>query len=122
LDADAWGGARSRSPATEVKTIYFEKPNKVFIMDTNTGASSGLPKRKPQAVLERSVSGDYFFGGPVTVSSASAGCGVLTATARAALRIRLSQLRLSSTYSVARRRATQTIDINGFDGGPNIFY
>src|SRR4029077_1152069 len=75
-----------------------------------------------------SASGNYFFGdlpSPVgTVSSASGGCGVLTANgAGSTSGVGCLNFDLDSMYSVAANgRATQTIDINGFDSVPSIFY
>jgi len=87
-----------------------------------------LPKRKPQAVLERSVSGNYFFGdlpSPVSTGDSFSGrCGVLTANGAASPPpIRLSQ-RFSGfkvRTACANGRATQIIE-NGFDGSSIIFY
>jgi len=126
VDADGLGrGTLTIAGDPKVKTIYFEKPNKVFIMDTNTGAQFGVAEAQAAGPFSNaSVSGDYFFGGPGTVSSASGGCGVLTANgAGSTSGFGCLNFGLSSTYSVAANgRATQTIDINGFDGGPSIFY
>jgi len=126
VDADGLGrGTLTIAGDPNVKTIYFEQPNKVFIMDTNTGAQFGVAEAQAAGPFSNaSVSGDYFFGGPGTVSSASGGCGVLTANgAGSTSGFGCLNFGLSSTYSVAANgRATQTIDINGFDGGPSIFY
>src|SRR5713101_6699453 len=126
VDADGLGrGTLTITGDPKVKTIYFEKPNKVFIMDTNTGAQFGVAEAQAAGPFSNaSVSGNYFFGGPGTVTSASGGCGVLTANgAGSTSGFGCLNFGLSSTYSVAANgRATQTIDINGFDGGPSIFY
>src|SRR5258707_9929144 len=113
VDADGLGrGTLTITGDPKVKTIYFEKPNKVFIMDTNTGAQFGVAEAQAAGPFSNaSVSGDYFFGG--AVSSASGGCGVLTANgAGSTSGGGWLNFGLSSTYSVApNRRATQTIDI-----------
>jgi len=124
VDADGLGrGTLTITGDPKVKTIYFEKPNKVFIMDTNTGAQFGVAEAQaPGPFSDASVSGNYFFGG--AVSSTSGGCGVLTANgAGSTSGSGCLNFGLSSTYSVAANgRATQTIDINGFDSVPSIFY
>jgi hypothetical protein len=124
VDADGLGrGTLTITGDPKVKTIYFEKPNKVFIMDTNTGAQFGVAEAQaPGPFSNASVSGNYFFGG--AVSSTSGGCGVLTANgAGSTSGSGCLNFGLSSTYSVAANgRATQTIDINGFDSVPSIFY
>jgi hypothetical protein len=121
VDADGLGrGTLTITGDPKVKTIYFEKPNKVFIMDTNTGAQFGVAEAQAAGPFSNaSVSGNYFFGGAV-----SGGCGVLTANgAGSTSGDGCSNFGLSSTYSVAANgRATQTIDINGFDSVPSIFY
>jgi hypothetical protein len=130
VDADGLGrGTLTITGDPKVKTIYFEKPNKVFIMDTNTGAQFGVAEAQAAGPFSNaSVSGNYFFGdlpSPVsTVSSASGGCGVLTANgAGSTSGGGCLNFGLSSTYSVAANgRAAQTIDINGFDSVPSIFY
>jgi hypothetical protein len=129
VDADGLGrGTLTITGDPKVKTIYFEKPNKVFIMDTNTGAQFGVAEAQAAGPFSNaSVSGNYFFGdlpSPVsTVSSASGGCGVLTANgAGSSSGDGCLNFGLNSTYSVAANgRATQTID-NGFDSVPSIFY
>lgn len=124
VDADGLGrGTLTITGDPKVKTIYFEKPNKVFIMDTNTGAQFGVAEAQAAGPFSNaSVSGNYFFGG--AVSSTSGGCGVLTANgAGSTSGSGCLNFGLSSTYSVAANgRATQTIDINGFDSVPSIFY
>ncbi len=124
VDADGLGrGTLTITGDPKVKTIYFEKPNKVFIMDTNTGAQFGVAEAQAAGPFSNaSVSGNYFFGG--AVSSVSGSCGVLTANgAGSTSGGGCSNFGLSSTYSVAANgRATQTIDINGFDSVPSIFY
>jgi hypothetical protein len=124
VDADGLGrGTLTITGDPKGKTIYFEKPNKVFIMDTNTGAQFGVAEAQAAGPFANaSVSGNYFFGG--AVNSASGGCGVLTANgAGSTSGGGCSNFGLSSTYSVAANgRATQTIDINGFDSVPSIFY
>ena len=124
VDADGLGrGTLTITGDPKVKTIYFEKPNKVFIMDTNTGAQFGVAEAQAAGPFSNaSVSGNYFFGG--AVSSGSGSCGVLTANgAGSTSGGGCSNFGLSSTYSVAANgRATQTIDINGFDSVPSIFY
>jgi hypothetical protein len=130
VDADGLGrGTLTITGDPKVKTIYFEKPNKVFIMDTNTGAQFGVAEAQAAGPFSNaSVSGNYFFGdlpSPVsTVSSASGGCGVLTANgAGSTSGGGCLNFGLSSTYSVAANgRAAQTIDINGFGSVPSIFY
>lgn len=124
VDADGLGrGTLTITGDPKGKTIYFEKPNKVFIMDTNTGAQFGVAEAQAAGPFSNaSVSGNYFFGG--AVSSVSGSCGVLTANgAGSTSGGGCSNFGLSSTYSVAANgRATQTIDINGFDSVPSIFY
>src|SRR5712692_4705444 len=124
VDADGLGrGTLTITGDPKVKTIYFEEPNKVFIMDTNTGAQFGVAEAQAAGPFSNaSVSGNYFFGG--AVSSVSGSCGVLTANgAGNTSGGGCSNFGLSSTYSVAANgRATQTIDINGFDSVPSIFY
>jgi len=124
VDADGLGrGTLTITGDPKVQTIYFEKPNKVFIMDTNTGAQFGVAEAQAAGPFSNaSVSGNYFFGG--AVSSVSGSCGVLTANgAGSTSGGGCSNFGLSSTYSVAANgRATQTIDINGFDSVPSIFY
>jgi hypothetical protein len=124
VDADGLGrGTLTITGDPKVKTIYFEKPNKVFIMDTNTGAQFGVAEAQAAGPFSNaSVSGNYFFGG--AVSSTSGGCGVLTANgAGSTSGFGCLNFGLNSTYSVAANgRATQTIDINGFDSVPSIFY
>jgi hypothetical protein len=130
VDADGLGrGTLTITGDPKVKTIYFEKPNKVFIMDTNTGAQFGVAEAQAAGPFSNaSVSGNYFFGdlpSPVsTVSSASGGCGVLTANgAGSTSGDGCLNFGLASTYSVAANgRAAQTIDINGFNSVPSIFY
>jgi hypothetical protein len=130
VDADGLGrGTLTITGDPMVKTIYFEKPNKVFIMDTNIGAQFGVAEAQAAGPFSNaSVSGNYFFGdlpSPVsTVSSASGGCGVLTANgAGSTSGVGCLNFNLDSMYSVAANgRATQTIDINGFDSVPSIFY
>jgi hypothetical protein len=129
VDADGLGrGTLTIAGDPKVKTIYFEKPNKVFIMDTNTGAQFGVAEAQAAGPFANaSVSGNYFFGdlpSPVsTASSASGGCGVLTANgAGSTSGGGCLNFGLSNAYSVAANgRATQTID-NGFDSSPSIFY
>src|SRR6266478_4975145 len=122
VDADGLGrGTLTITGDPKVKTIYFEKPNKVFIMDTNTGAQFGVAEAQAAGPFSNaSVSGNYFFGGAVSSGS----CSVLTANgAGSTSGGGCSNFGLSSTYSVATNgRATQTIDINGFDSVPSIFY
>src|SRR6266404_1164024 len=124
VDADGLGrGTLTITGDSKVQTIYFEKPNKVFIMDTNTGAQFGVAEAQAAGPFSNaSVSGNYFFGG--AVSSVSGSCGVLTANgAGSTSGGGCSNFGLSSTYSVAANgRVTQTIDINGFDSVPSIFY
>src|SRR5216684_7037625 len=121
VDADGLGrGTLTITGDPKVKTIYFEEPNKVFIMDTNTGAQFGVAEAQAAGPFSNaSVSGNYFFGGAV-----SGGCGVLTANgAGSTSGDGCLNFGLSSTYSVAANgRATQTININGFDSVPSIFY
>jgi hypothetical protein len=124
VDADGLGrGTLTITGDPNVKTIYFEKPNRVFIMDTNTGAQFGVAEAQAAGPFSNaSVSGNYFFGG--TVFDSSGACGVLTADgAGSTSGVGCLNFGLSSTYSVAANgRATQTIDINGFDSVPSIFY
>lgn len=124
VDADGLGrGTLTITGDPNFKTIYFEKPNKVFIMDTNTGAQFGVAEAQAAGPFSNaSVSGNYFFGG--TVFDSSGACGVLTADgAGSTSGVGCLNFGLSSTYSVAANgRATQTIDINGFDSVPSIFY
>jgi hypothetical protein len=130
VDADGLGrGTLTITGDPKVKTIYFEKPNKVFIMDTNIGAQFGVAEAQAAGPFSNaSVSGNYFFGdlpSPVsTVSSASGGCGVFTAKDGGSTSgVGCLNFGLDSTYSVAANgRATQTIDINDFDSVPSIFY
>src|SRR6266851_5471128 len=124
VDADGLGrGTLTITGDPKVKTIYFEKPNKVFIMDTNTGAQFGVAEAQAAGPFSNaSVSGNYFFGG--AVSSASGGCGVLTANgAGSTSGGGCLNFGLASTYSVAANgRATQTIDDGWDPPSPSIFY
>src|SRR5713101_5849484 len=85
VDADGLGrGTLTITGDPKVKTIYFEKPNKVFIMDTNTGAQFGVAEAQAAGPFSNaSVSGNYFFGdlpSPVSTGDSFSGrCGVLTA-------------------------------------------
>src|SRR6266481_4611399 len=120
VDADGLGrGTLTITGDPKVKTIYFEEPNKVFIMDTNIGAQFGVAEAQAAGPFSNaSVSGNYFFGdlpSPVsTVSSASGGCGVLTANGAGSTSgggcLPSGFLGWSGTYSVgANGRATQII-------------
>src|SRR5216684_486325 len=126
VDADGLGrGTLTITGDPKVKTIYFEKPNKVFIMDTNTGAQFGVAEAQAAGPFSNaSVSGNYFFGG--AVNSPSGGCGVLTANGAGSTSgfVCVNDFfSFSGTHSVAANgRATQTIDENGFDSSPSIFY
>jgi Big-like domain-containing protein len=126
VDADGLGrGTLTITGDPKVKTIYFEKPNKVFIMDTNTGAQFGVAEAQAAGPFANaSVSGNYFFGG--AVNSPSGGCGVLTANGAGSTSGFVCVNDFFSfigTHSVAANgRATQTIDENGFDSSPSIFY
>jgi hypothetical protein len=126
VDADGLGrGTLTITGDPKVKTIYFEKPNKVFIMDTNTGAQFGVAEAQAAGPFSNaSVSGNYFFGG--AVNSPSGACGVLTANGAGSTSgfVCVNDFfSFSGTHSVAANgRATQTIDENGFDSSPSIFY
>jgi hypothetical protein len=126
VDADGLGrGTLTLTGDPKVKTIYFEKPNKVFIMDTNIGAQFGVAEAQAAGPFANaSVSGNYFFGG--AVNSPSGGCGVLTANGAGSTSgfVCVNDFfSFSGTHSVAANgRATQTIDENGFDSSPSIFY
>ena len=131
VDADGLGrGTLTITGDPKVKTIYFEKPNKVFIMDTNTGAQFGVAEAQAAGPFSNaSVSGNYFFGdlpSPVSTGDSFSGrCGVLTANG-AGSTSGFGCLSVFSgfggTYSVAANgRATQIIE-NGFDGSSIIFY
>lgn len=130
VDADGLGrGTLTITGDPKVQTIYFEKPNKVFIMDTNTGAQFGVAEAQAAGPFSNaSVSGNYFFGdlpSPVsTVDSLSGPCGVLTANGAGFTSGDdcIVFFGWQGTYSVAANgRATQIID-NGFDGSQIIFY
>jgi hypothetical protein len=132
VDADGLGrGTLTITGDPNVKTIYFEKPNKVFIMDTNTGAQFGVAEAQAAGPFANaSVSGDYFFGGlpsPVmsTVDIVIGGCGVLTANGAGSTSggyCLNDFFGFNGTYSVAANgRATQTIE-NGIGSSPIIFY
>jgi hypothetical protein len=131
VDADGLGrGTLTITGDPKVKTIYFEQPNKVFIMDTNTGAQFGVAEAQAGGPFSNaSVSGNYFFGdlpSPVSTGDSFSGrCGVLTANG-AGSTSGFGCLSVFSgfggTYSVAANgRATQIIE-NGFDGSSIIFY
>jgi hypothetical protein len=134
VDADGLGrGTLTITGDPKVKTIYFEKPNKVFIMDTNTGAQFGVAEAQPAGPFSNaSVSGNYFFGGlPSPVMShfdiVIGGCGVLTANGAGSTSgggcLPSGFLGWSGTYSVgANGRATQIIGNGVFDGSQIIFY
>src|SRR6266436_4852414 len=85
VDADGLGrGTLTITGDPKVKTIYFEEPNKVYIMDTNTGAQFGVAEAQAAGPFSNaSVSGNYFFGdlpSPVSTGDSFSGrCGVLTA-------------------------------------------
>ncbi len=132
VDADGLGrGTLTITGDPKVKTIYFEKPNKVFIMDTNTGAQFGVAEAQAAGPFSNaSVSGNYFFGdlpSPVSTGDSFSGrCGVLTANGAGFTSAGFGCLSVFSgfqgTYSVAANgRATQIIE-NGFDGSSIIFY
>src|SRR6266446_3655957 len=132
VDADGMGrGTLTITGDPKVKTIYFEQPNKVFIMDTNTGAQFGVAEAQAAGPFSNaSVSGNYFFGdlpSPVSTGDSFSGrCGVLTANGAGFTSAGFGCLSVFSgfqgTYSVAANgRATQIIE-NGFDGSSIIFY
>src|SRR5260370_16971374 len=88
VDADGLGrGTLTITGDPKVKTNYFEKPNKLFIMDTNTGAQFGAAEAQAARPFSNaSASGNYFFGGlpsrvMSTVDIVIGGCGSLQATA-----------------------------------------
>jgi hypothetical protein len=131
VDADGLGrGTLTITGDPKVKTIYFEKPNKVFIMDTNTGAQFGVAEAQVAGPFSNaSVSGNYFFGdlpSPVSTGDSFSGrCGVLTANG-AGSTSGFGCLSVFSgfggTYSMAANgRATEIIE-DGFDGSSIIFY
>jgi Bacterial Ig-like domain (group 2) len=132
VDADGLGrGTLTITGDPKVKTIYFEKPNKVFIMDTNTGAQFGVAEAQAAGPFSNaSVSGNYFFGGlpsPVmsTVDIVIGGCGVLAANGAGSTSggyCLNDFFGFNGTYSLAANgRATQTIE-NGIGSSPIIFY
>jgi hypothetical protein len=132
VDADGLGrGTLTITGDPKVKTIYFEKPNKVFIMDTNTGAQFGVAEAQAAGPFSNaSVSGNYFFGGlpsPVmsTLDIVIGGCGVLAANGAGSTSggyCLNDFFGFNGTYSVAANgRATQTIE-NGIGSSPIIFY
>jgi Bacterial Ig-like domain (group 2) len=132
VDADGLGrGTLTITGDPKVKTIYFEQPNKVFIMDTNTGAQFGVAEAQAAGPFSNgSVSGNYFFGGlpsPVmsTFDIVIGGCGFLIANGAGSTSggyCLNDFFGFNGTYSVAANgRATQTIE-NGFGSSPIIFY
>jgi hypothetical protein len=132
VDADGLGrGTLTITGDPKVKTIYFEKPNKVFIMDTNTGAQFGVAEAQAAGPFSNaSVSGNYSFGGlpsqvMSTVDIVIGGCGVLTANGAGSASggyCLNDFFGFNGTYSVAANgRATQTIE-NGIGSSPIIFY
>ena len=131
VDADGLGrGTLTITGDPKVKTIYFEQPNKVFIMDTNAGAQFGVAEAQAAGPFSNaSVSGNYFFGdlpSPVSTGDSFSGrCGVLTANGAGSTSggyCLNDFFGFNGTYSVAANgRATQTIE-NGIGPSPIIFY